>query len=76
VFDFGFGDADYKRHFSDESWDESDLVLFAPTARAVAVNAGRTAVMGAAVQARRVLERFGLADRLKTMWRRRLRAGA
>jgi CelD/BcsL family acetyltransferase involved in cellulose biosynthesis len=76
VFDFGFGDADYKRHFSDEAWSESDVVVFAPTPRALWVNAGRTLVMGAASGARRGLERFGVADRVKTIWRRRLRPAA
>ena len=36
IFDYGFGDADYKRHFSDESWEESDLTVFAPTIRGYA----------------------------------------
>jgi CelD/BcsL family acetyltransferase involved in cellulose biosynthesis len=76
IFDFGFGDADYKRHFSDEAWSESDLVVFGPTLRAAVVNTTRTAVMGAALEARRVLEHFGLAGRLKTQWRQRLRGSA
>jgi CelD/BcsL family acetyltransferase involved in cellulose biosynthesis len=74
VFDFGFGDADYKRHFSDESWEESDLTVFAPRLRALAVNAGRITVMGAAAGAKSVAERFGLTARLKTRWRARLRS--
>jgi CelD/BcsL family acetyltransferase involved in cellulose biosynthesis len=74
VFDFGFGDADYKRHFSDESWEESDLTVFAPRLRPLAVNAGRITVMGAAAGAKSVAERLGLTTRLKTRWRARLRA--
>ena len=73
VLDFGFGDAEYKRHFSDEAWSESDVYIFAATPRALATNAGRTIVMGAAIGARRGLERFGLVDRIKTGWRRRIR---
>ena len=75
IFDYGFGDADYKRHFSDESWEESDLTVFAPTIRGYTVNAGRTAVMATAAQAKALLEHFGLAGRVKTRWRRRLRSG-
>ncbi len=75
VLDYGFGDADYKRHFSDESWEESDLTVFAPTIRGYSVNAGRTVVMAAAAQARALLERFGIAGRVKTRWRQRLRSG-
>jgi CelD/BcsL family acetyltransferase involved in cellulose biosynthesis len=74
IFDFGFGDADYKRHFSDEAWDESDVVVFAPTLRPLWINATRTAVMGSAQGVRRGLERLGVADRVKTAWRRRLGA--
>lgn len=73
VLDYGFGDADYKRHFSDESWEESDLAVFAPTIRGYTVNVGRTAVMAAAAQAKGLLVRFGVAGRVKTHWRNRLR---
>ena len=31
--DFGFGDADYKRAFADESWVEQDVEVFEPRAR-------------------------------------------
>ena len=74
ALDYGFGDADYKRHFSDESWEESDLTVFAPTIRGYTVNAGRTTVMGAAAQAKALLEHFGVAGRVKTRWRQRLRS--
>ena len=55
ILDFGFGDADYKRHFSDEAWSESDLVVFAAKPRPLAINATRTAVMGSAYGLRRGL---------------------
>jgi Acetyltransferase (GNAT) domain len=73
TFDFGFGDADYKRQFSDEAWSENDLVVFATRPRPLAINATRTAVMGSAYGIRRSLDRFGLTDRVKAAWRRRLR---
>jgi hypothetical protein len=76
IFDFGFGDADYKRHFSDDAWSESDLVVFAARARPLAINATRTAVMGSAYGIRRGLDRIGLTDRIKATWRRRLRTSA
>ena len=75
TFDFGFGDADYKRHFSDEAWNESDLVVFAARPRPLAINTTRTAVMGGAYGIRRALDRIGLTDRIKAAWRRRLRTG-
>ena len=52
--DFGLGDADYKRHFSTESWSERDLLIFAPTVRGVLRNGMRTAILGGAAAARRV----------------------
>lgn len=73
IFDFGFGDAQYKRQFSDESWYESDVAIFAPTIRAMRINVTRTAVLAAALGARRALTALGLLDRLKTGWRKRLR---
>ncbi len=72
IFDYGFGDADYKRHFSDEAWEESDLAVFAPTIRARSVNLGRTTVLGSAAGAKAVLDRFELTSRVKTRWRARL----
>lgn len=75
IFDFGFGDAEYKRHFSDEAWEETDLIVFGPTPRALLINATRTAVMGSAKGLRRGLERAGIADRVKRTWRRRLGPG-
>lgn len=76
LLDFGYGDAEYKRHFSDESWSEGDLLIFAPTIRARTINVVRTVVMGAATEARRILERVGMTDRVKTAWRRRIRKQA
>lgn len=70
--DFGFGDAEYKRRFGNESWIEADVVLFAPTLKGVSINLRRTAVAGAARLAKRALTRAGVAARLRRRWRRRL----
>lgn len=66
--DFGFGDAEYKRELGDHSWDEADLTLYAPGARATAVNALHSAVVGADRLARRTVgaER---AAQVKRRWR-------
>ena len=45
--DFGSGDAEYKRHFSDESRLEEDMAVFAPRPRPVAINLAQTTVRGA-----------------------------
>jgi Acetyltransferase (GNAT) domain len=71
ALDYGFGDADYKRRFANESWEEADVRIFAPTFRAVRVNAVNTGIGSSVRLAKRALggER---ADRLKKVWRGRL----
>jgi CelD/BcsL family acetyltransferase involved in cellulose biosynthesis len=67
-FDFGYGDADYKRRCATQSWEESDLVVYAAAPRPLLVNAVRTAVATADALARRV----GGKDRIawvKRRWR-------
>jgi CelD/BcsL family acetyltransferase involved in cellulose biosynthesis len=68
--DYGFGDSEYKRRFSDESWEEADVLLFAPTLKGRRVRAGRAAVSGSVRAAKRVLGEERQA-RLKQGWRRR-----
>ena len=43
TLDFGFGDAEYKRHFGDERRPEEDVVLVEPRRDAVALNLARSA---------------------------------
>ena len=45
--DFGLGDAEYKRHFGDESWEEDDVLIFARRRRPVTVNLARSGVLTA-----------------------------
>jgi CelD/BcsL family acetyltransferase involved in cellulose biosynthesis len=70
TLDFGFGDAEYKRHFGDESWVEEDVVVFEPRARPVALNLAGTALQGTTTGARAALEKVGGLSHL----RRRRRA--
>jgi CelD/BcsL family acetyltransferase involved in cellulose biosynthesis len=71
ALDYGPGEAEYKRRFGNESWEEADVLVFSPSTRAVRINVVRTAVNGATRLARRVLggER---ADLIKKRWRARL----
>jgi Acetyltransferase (GNAT) domain len=73
VLDFGPGDALYKQQFSSESRQERNLVVFAPTLRALRINAARTAVFGAARLARKALDAGSLTARVRSSWRERLR---
>ncbi|HXV34308.1 MAG TPA: GNAT family N-acetyltransferase [Gaiellaceae bacterium] len=70
--DFGLGDAEYKRHFGDESWAEEDVLLFARRPRPVVVNLARTGVVVASQAAKAVLERTGGLASARRMWRDRL----
>lgn len=76
VVDFGPGRSSYKRHFGSETYQERNLLVFAPTVRGRSVNLVRTAVAGTGRTARWVLDRAGVTDRLKRAWRQRLRARA
>lgn len=73
VVDFGFGDADYKRRFGQESWAETDVFVFAARPRPIAVNLARSAIVGAGDVAASVVGRAGLTDRVKKVWRGRVR---
>ena len=73
VLDFGPGRSDYKRHFSNESYLERNLVLYAPTFRAQRARVVRNAIAATTVGARRALDATGATQRVKTAWRRRLR---
>jgi CelD/BcsL family acetyltransferase involved in cellulose biosynthesis len=73
VLDFGPGRSDYKRHFSNESYRERNLVLYAPTFRAQRARVVRTAIAATTLGTRRILDAAGVTQRVKTAWRRRLR---
>ena len=72
TLDFGFGDAEYKRHFGDERRIEQDVVLVEPRARPIALNLARTAVLGASSVARGAAERAGALGELRRRRRERL----
>ncbi len=74
VLDYGFGESEYKRRFGTDSWEEEDVLIFAPTFRGIRINATRTAVVGAASLVKAVATKTGIAPRLKKRWRRRLAA--
>jgi CelD/BcsL family acetyltransferase involved in cellulose biosynthesis len=71
VLDFGFGDAEYKRRFGNESWQEADVTVFAPTFKGVRVNAVRTAILAGNRLGKRILGSDRVA-RAKRAWRSQL----
>jgi CelD/BcsL family acetyltransferase involved in cellulose biosynthesis len=72
TIDFGFGNAEYKSHFGDESWLEEDVAVFEPRPKPVAVNLGLSSVRGMARTAQAVARRTGRLPALRRRWRARL----
>jgi len=70
--DFGLGDADYKKRFSNESFEEATVYLFAPRAKGLLLNALHTATSAADIGIKRVLSRTQLLMKVKRLWRDRL----
>ncbi len=75
VLDYGPGDAAYKQQFSNEQWQERNLVVFAPSFRGRRINLTRTGIVAPVRVVRRVLDATSLTDRVRTHWRNRLRRG-
>lgn len=65
--DFGLGDAEYKQRFSDESWYDCDVTLYAPTLKNRAV----ILLIRAADHIRKVAQKSSFAARVKRLWRDR-----
>lgn len=75
ALDYGFGDAEYKRLFGDRYWTEEDVLVYAPSARAVRINLVRTLVLGLGAAARAMVGSRQVVDRVKRRWRARLASG-
>jgi len=73
--DFGFGDAEYKQHFGDDSWLEEDVLVWARRPRPIRLNATRTVLLAADRAARSLLGRRGLLAKVRRLWRDRAREG-
>ncbi|MGH7822296.1 MAG: GNAT family N-acetyltransferase, partial [Candidatus Binatia bacterium] len=71
-FDFGFGDADYKRRYSSDHLEEATIAIFAPTPRGVLLNAARGLVGGLNRALKTAVARLDLLDPLRSRARRRL----
>jgi CelD/BcsL family acetyltransferase involved in cellulose biosynthesis len=75
AFDFGFGDATYKRQLGDESWLERDVSVWTPRPRSIRLNLTRTVLAGADSAARAALRRGGLVTKARRIWRTRASQG-
>jgi CelD/BcsL family acetyltransferase involved in cellulose biosynthesis len=76
TFDFGLGDAFYKKRFGDSSWREGTCRLYAPSVRGALLRSTVTLSTRVDKLGRKVLNATGMTDRFKAGWRRRLAASA
>jgi hypothetical protein len=72
IVDFGLGDAGYKQRFGSEHFSETSLYIFPATVRGLWLNVSIRMMGWGNRCAKGVLNRLGVAGRLKTFWRRRL----
>ena len=70
VFDFGLGDAEYKRKLAHRSIEEGDLAVFASRARPIRINVARTGLQGMSSALTASLRKMALLDASKQWWRR------
>jgi CelD/BcsL family acetyltransferase involved in cellulose biosynthesis len=70
--DFGFGDAQYKRHICNESWNEESVYLFAPTLKAILLNLILTLNARLTKHISMLLRKSALYEKVKKFWRNRL----
>ena len=70
VFDFGLGDAEYKRKLAHRSIEEGDLAVFAKRTRPIRINVARTGPRECRPAPRRVCAK-GRFDASKQWWRQR-----
>jgi len=68
--DFGLGDANYKRWYANQNWQEASLHLYAPNMKGLALFMMKTPLALAEHLARKGLEKARLLQRVKTLWRR------
>lgn len=67
--DFSFGDADYKRSYGDERWQEASGYIFAPRLYPITVNAARTFFTSVNSALKYILSKAAVAGRVKRFWR-------
>lgn len=67
--DFGFGDAEYKRRFGTEYWDESAVYLFAPRVYPMLINVIHTVVSDVSEGLRVLAKKSGFEAKIKRKWR-------
>jgi CelD/BcsL family acetyltransferase involved in cellulose biosynthesis len=68
--DFGLGDANYKRWYSNQNWQEAALCIYAPSMKGLALFMLKTPMALMEHTMKKSLEKARLLQRVKTLWRR------
>lgn len=71
---FGLGDAGYKQRFASDHFVLTTLYVFSRTLRGLRLNVLRSSLAFSTKLGKAVLNRLQVTQRVKTLWRRRMRA--
>jgi hypothetical protein len=71
--DFGLGDAQYKEILGNCTWQEASMFIYAPTLKGLALFLLKTPMAFVDHAVRKGLEKTQLLQRVKALWRRRVR---
>jgi hypothetical protein len=71
-FDFGWGEAEYKKKLGDYHTDEADISLYAKRLIPAFTFMGRSTYQAAKAQTEQIIARYGVRNRLKRIWRKKL----
>ena len=72
LFDFGFGDAPYKRLYADICWQEVSVYLFAARPYPLLINLLHSTITGLSLGILWSLNKTGSTGRIKRLWRNHL----
>ncbi len=72
-FDFGFGDADYKRNYSDRKHDEETVYIFAPRLYPMMIKGLKSTFHSLDSNMSSIIHKVGIGKKIKKAWRQCLR---
>jgi hypothetical protein len=70
--DFSYGDADYKRKYCNQKWNDVGVFVFASTLKGIKLNIIRCLIAAIDKNAKTILDRFKILSWVKKKWRQRL----
>jgi hypothetical protein len=71
-YDFGFGDAVYKRRFGNYSWSEVSAYIFAPYFYPIIINMLDSSIKAISFVLSNIIHKLGFTEKIKKWWRLRL----